>query len=151
MWWYYATKAAGDTFEFLGKYSQYRTNQNLLEAQADLYKQNAENAMFEGRRNADNIYDQGETAKGTVNAGYAAQGININNSQTASNATTQISRGVNDDVYSVMYNAATQANQQKVQAQLAEYQRTQNRKTFILSSIGQHFNNAANAISFSGK
>lgn len=145
MWWYWAAKGTADTANYLADFTDYKTQRNLLKTQAKVYEQNAENAIFEGRQNAKKVYQAGEQAQGTVSADFGASGVDVNSSQTVSSTQRTLQKNINDDIFTTMYNAATEANQQSINAQMAKYQAKQLKKGFIFQSIGTWANNAANA------
>ena len=148
-WWYWAAKGTADTANYLADYVDYKTQSGLLKAQAKLYKQNAENALWEGQQNADKVYREGEQAQGTIVQNFGASGVDVNNSQTVDSTQRTLQKNINDDVFATMYSSAKEANQNLINAQMAKYNAKRLRKGFILGSIGTWANNAANAMSAS--
>lgn len=148
-WWYWAAKGTADTANYLADYVDYKTQSGLLKAQAKLYKQNAENALWEGQQNADKVYREGEQAQGTIVQNFGASGVDVNNSQTVDSTQRTLQKNINDDVFATMYSSAKEANQNLINAQTAKYNAKRLRKGFILGSIGTWANNAANAMSAS--
>lgn len=118
----------------LAGFSEYQSTKTLLKAQAKMYNQNAENALWEGGRNAQKVFRAGEQAQGTMLADFGASGVDVNSSQTVNNAQRTLQKGVNDDVFSTMYSAATEANQQRINAQMAKHQLKQAKSSLILNS-----------------
>lgn len=147
MWWYWATKGAADTVNYLADYTNYKTQRGLLKAQAKLYEQNAKNALWEGEQNADKVARAGEQAQGSVVQDYGASGVDVNDSQTVASAQRTLQKNINDDVFTTMYNSAKEANQYVISAQMAKYNAKQMKKGFVLQSIGTWLGNAANAMS----
>ena len=148
-WWYWAAKGTADTANYLADFVDYKTQSGLLKAQAKMYKQNAENALWEGRQNADKVYREGEQAQGTVVQGYGSSGVDVNSSQTVDSSQSTLQKNINDDVFATMYSSAKEANQNLINAKMAKYNAKQLKKGFILGSIGTWANNAANAMSAS--
>ena len=148
-WWYWAAKGTADTANYLADYVDYKTQSGLLKAQAKLYKQNAENALWEGQQNADKVSREGEQAQGTIVQNFGASGVDVNNSQTVDSTQRTLQKNINDDVFATMYSSAKEANQNLTNAQMAKYNAKRLRKGFILGSIGTWANNAANAMSAS--
>lgn len=148
-WWYWAAKGTADTANYLADYVDYKTQSGLLKAQAKLYKQNAENALWEGQQNADKVYREGEQAQGTIVQNFGVSGVDVNNSQTVDSTQRTLQKNINDDVFATMYSSAKEANQNLINAQMAKYNAKRLRKGFILGSIGTWANNAANAMSAS--
>lgn len=148
-WWYWAAKGTADTANYLADYVDYKTQSGLLKAQAKLYKQNAENALWEGQQNADKVSREGEQAQGTIVQNFGASGVDVNNSQTVNSTQRTLQKNINDDVFATMYSSAKEANQNSINAQMAKYNAKRLRKGFILGSIGTWANNAANAMSAS--
>lgn len=148
-WWYWAAKGTADTANYLADYVDYKTQSGLLKAQAKLYKQNAENALWEGQQNADKVSREGEQAQGTIVQNFGASGVDVNNSQTVNSTQRTLQKNINDDVFATMYSSAKEANQNLINAQMAKYNAKRLRKGFILGSIGTWANNAANAMSAS--
>ncbi len=148
-WWYWAAKGTADTANYLADYVDYKTQSGLLKAQAKLYKQNAENALWEGQQNADKVSRGGEQAQGTIVQNFGASGVDVNNSQTVDSTQRTLQKNINDDVFATMYSSAKEANQNLINAQTAKYNAKRLRKGFILGSIGTWANNAANAMSAS--
>lgn len=148
-WWYWAAKGTADTANYLADYVDYKTQSGLLKAQAKLYKQNAENALWEGQQNADKVSREGEQAQGTIVQNFGASGVDVNNSQTVDSTQRTLQKNINDDVFATMYSSAKEANQNLINAQMAKYNAKRLRKGFILGSIGTWANNAANAMSAS--
>ena len=148
-WWYWAAKGTADTANYLADYVDYKTQSGLLKAQAKLYKQNAENALWEGQQNADKVYREGEQAQGTIVQNFGASGVDVNNSQTVDSTQRTLQKNINDDVFATVYSSAKEANQNLINAQMAKYNAKRLRKGFILGSIGTWANNAANAMSAS--
>ena len=146
-WWYWAAKGTADTANYLADFVDYKTQRGLLKAQAKMYEQNAENALWEGRQNADKIYREGEQAQGTVVQDFGASGVDVNNSQTVASSQRTLQKNINDDVFATMYSSAKEANQNLINAQMAKYNAKRLRKGFILRSIGTWANNAAKAMS----
>lgn len=120
--------------KLLGNYSEYQSKKNILKLQARLYDQSAENALYEGARNAGKIATAGKYAQGSLVANYGASGVDVNNSQTVSNEQRVLQQGVNDDVYTTMYNAASEAQQQRINAAMARYQAKQSTQGFIFGT-----------------
>lgn len=147
MWWYWITKGAADTANYLADFSEYKTQKGLLKAQAKMYQQNADNSLFEGRQNVNKVYEAGEQAQGSVMQDFGASGVDVNDSQTVSSSQNILQRRINDDIFTTMYNAASEANQQSINAKLAKHQAKQLKKGFIFKSIGTWANNAASAMS----
>lgn len=148
-WWYWAAKGTADTANYLADFVDYKTQSGLLKAQAKMYKQNAENALWEGRQNADKVYREGEQAQGTVVQGYGSSGVDVNSSQTVDSSQRTLQKNINDDVFATMYASAKEANQNLINSKMAKYNAKRLRKGFILQSIGTWANNAANAMSAS--
>lgn len=148
-WWYWAAKGTADTANYLADYVDYKTQSGLLKAQAKLYKQNAENALWEGQQNADKVSREGEQAQGTIVQNFGASGVDVNNSQTVDSTQRTLQKNINDDVFATMYSSAKEANQNLINAQMAKHNAKRLRKGFILGSIGTWANNAANAMSAS--
>ncbi|MDF7671160.1 hypothetical protein PT276_08150 [Orbaceae bacterium ESL0721] len=146
MWQYWVAKGVSDTANYLADVVDYKTKRGMLKTQAKMYEQGAESVLFEGRQNADKISDQGKQAQSSLMADYGSSGVDVNSSQTVNSAQRKLQRGVNDDVFTTMYNAATEANQQTINAQIAKYQNKQLKKGFIFQSIGTWANNAAQAM-----
>lgn len=146
-WWYWAAKGTADAANYLADFVDYKTQRGLLKAQAKMYKQNAENALWEGGQNADKIYREGEQAQGTIVQNFGASGVDVNNSQTVASSQRTLQKNINDDVFATMYSSAKEANQNLINAQMAKYNAKRLRKGFILGSIGTWANNAANAMS----
>lgn len=146
-WWYWAAKGTADTANYLADFVDYKTQRGLLKAQAKMYKQNAENALWEGGQNADKVYREGEQAQGTIVQNFGASGVDVNNSQTVASSQRTLQKNINDDVFATMYSSAKEANQNLINAQMAKYNAKRLRKGFILRSIGTWANNAAKAMS----
>lgn len=128
--------------KILGGFSEYNSTKNMLKLQASLYDQNAETALYEGRRNAGKIANAGKYAQSTLVANYGSSGVDVNTSQTVANEQRILQQGVNDDVYTTMYNAATEASQQRINAKMARYQAKQAKRKFIFGSASTAFGSA---------
>lgn len=148
-WWYWAAKGTSDAANYLADYTEYQTQQSLLKAQAKQYNQNAKNLLWEGHTNADKIALSGEQAQGTMLQDFGASGVDVNTSQTVASSQRTLQKSVNDDVFTTMYNAAKESNQQSINAQMAKYNAKQQKKGFVFQSIGTWANNVANAMSAS--
>lgn len=129
--------AFGGGLDIVGDYYNMKSQKSILKAQASLYSQSAEDALYVGRENVKKTQQAGEQAQGEMIAGFGASGVDVNNSQTVDNAQRVLQSGVNDDVYSTMYSAANQANQYRASAQIAKYQAKQLSTNFSLSSLGK--------------
>lgn len=147
MWWYWATKGAADTFNYLADYTDYKTQRGLLQAQAKLYQQNSADTLWEGRQNAGKVAREGEQAQGTLLQDYGSSGIDVNDSQTVDNSRRTLQKNINDDVFTTMYNSAKEANQYAINAQMAKYNAKRLKKGFAIQSVGTWLGNAANAMS----
>jgi len=124
----------GSGLGLLANYSEYQSQKTMLNAQANMYNQNAANALFEGRQNVQKVYKAGEQAQGALTADYGASGVDVNSSQTVNTAQRTLQKGINDDVFSTMYSAASEANQQQINAQMTRYQLKQAKSSFLIKS-----------------
>lgn len=129
-----AAIAAG--MKILGGFIENNSNKQILKMQARLYEQNADTALYEGQINAGKIAHAGDYAQGSLTANYGASGVDVNSSQTVSNEQRVLQKGINDDVYSTMYNAASEARQQRINAQMARYQAKQATRGFLFGAAG---------------
>lgn len=133
--------AIASGLKILGGFINNNAENNILKVQAKLYEQNAETALYEGRINSGKIAKMGNFAQGTLLSNYGSSGIDINSSQTVSNEQRVLQKGVSDDVYTTMYNAASEAQQQRINAQMARYQIKQSNRGFLFGAAGTAFSN----------
>lgn len=146
-WWYWAAQGAADLTDYLGDTVEYKTQRGLLQAQAKAYERDAKSALWEGRQNADKVFRRGEAAQGTLIQDYGASGVDVNTSQTVSNAQRTLQKSINDDVFATMYRSAKEAEQLSINAKMAKYQAKQAKGGFILGSVGTWTKNATNMVS----
>lgn len=146
-WWYWAAQGTSDVLDYLGDTVEYKTQRGLLQAQAKAYERDAKSALWEGRQNADKVFRQGEAAHGTLTQDYGASGVDVNTSQTVSNAQRTLQKSISDDVFATMYRSAKEAEQLSINAKMAKYQAKQAKSGFGLGSIGTWTKNATNLVS----
>ncbi|QHJ80183.1 MAG: hypothetical protein [Bacteriophage sp.] len=146
-WWYWAAQGTSDVLDYLGDTVEYKTQRGLLQAQAKAYERDAKSALWEGRQNADKVFRQGEAAQGTLTQDYGASGVDVNTSQTVSNAQRTLQKSISDDVFATMYRSAKEAEQLSINAKMAKYQAKQAKSGFGLGSIGTWTKNATNLVS----
>lgn len=146
-WWYWAAQGAANVVDYLGDTVEYKTQRGILQAQANAYERDAKSALWEGRQNADKVFRQGEAAQGTLTQDYGASGVDVNTSQTVSNAQRTLQKNINDDVFATMYRSAKEAEQLSMNAKIAKHQANQSKGGFILGSVGTWTKNATNMVS----
>lgn len=136
MWWYYALQGASSVLNVMSQYSDYSTQKGILKAQEKLYNQNADATIREGEKNVGKVARAGEQAHGTLMHDYGASGVDVNNSQTVNNANRVLQKGVSDDVFTTMYSSAKEAEQQRLNAVMARYNRRNLSTQYAYQSAG---------------
>ena len=150
-WWYWEALGASDVVDYLGDAVEYKTQRGLLQAQAKAYERDAKSALWEGQQNADKVFRRGEAAQGTLIQDYGASGVDVNTSQTVSNAQRTLQKSINDDVFATMYRSAKEAEQLSMSAKMAKYQAKQAKSGFILGSAGTWIKNGVDIASILGR